>query len=57
MNDKFINTSDEKTATLLRSMGFAELPKSGNLWVFVNDGKIQFSSKDVKLNFTDKLMF
>lgn len=57
-NKKFINTSDEETAEVLRKCGFVELPKSGKYWVFVNEpGKIQFSNGDWKMSFTDKLMF
>lgn len=54
----FIATSDEKTATLLRELGYVELPKEGNKWKFLNNGdKIVFSSKEAKINYTDMLTF
>lgn len=56
-NAHFINTSDEQTAEILRSLGFKELPKSGNKYVFVNDNKMEFSSANMKMNFTDVLTF
>lgn len=58
MKGTFINTTDEYTAEILRSLGFKELPKSGNRFVFVNEpNKMQFSSSDMKMNFTDILTF
>ena len=58
MKGTFINTTDEHTAEILRSLGFKELPKSGNRFVFVNEpNKMQFSSSDMKMNFTDILTF
>lgn len=58
MKSHFINTNDKDTADLLRSLGFKELPKSGDRWVFINEpNKITFSSNDLKMNFTDKLTF
>ena len=57
-NANFINTTDEQTAETLRSLGFKELPKSGNRFVFINEpNKIQFSSDDMKMNFTNVLTF
>ena len=47
----FINTTDEETATRLRNMGFPELPKNGNKWVFVNDPSINCFSEDNKEDF------
>lgn len=49
MKDKFIKTSDEGTAIMLRNAGLVELNKEGNKWVFVNDAdKMQFSINDLK---------
>lgn len=57
-NANFINTTDIETADLLRKLGFKELPKSGNRFVFINEpNKIQFSSEYLKLNFTNTLTF
>lgn len=62
MNNKskqlFIATSDEETASRLRDFGYQELPKQGNRWMFVNDGKIHFSQSDeMKVSYTDILTF
>lgn len=55
---KFVKTSDEQTANLLRDAGLHELAKEGNKWVFVNEqSKITFSLEDKKLSFTDILTF
>jgi hypothetical protein len=55
---KFVKTSDEQTANLLRDAGLHELAKEGNKWVFVNEqNKITFSLEDKKLSFTDILTF
>jgi len=35
MKGKFVKTSDEHTAKLLREAGLHELTKEGNRWVFV----------------------
>ena len=48
MDKKFIYTSDEETAEKLRELGFQELPKEGNRWMFINDNKINFSSDVMK---------
>ncbi len=56
--NQFINTTDPVTAEILRHAGFQELPKSGNKYVFINEpNKIQFSSQDMKMNYTDVLTF
>ena len=57
MKKNFINTTDKETAKLLREMGFEELPKNGDVWVFVNDtdDKITFSSRNMKIAYTDVL--
>lgn len=49
MNNKFIKTSDEATAILLRESGLIELEKEADKWVFINEpNKIQFSSDNLK---------
>lgn len=49
MDKKFIKTTDEDTAKLLREAGFQELTKEGSRYVFVNDtDKINFSSDVMK---------
>lgn len=59
MDKKFIKTSDEETANLLRSSGLMELAKEGDKWVFVNEiNKIQFSKDKMKdVHTTDILHF
>lgn len=62
MNNKskqlFIATSDEETASRLRDLGYQELPKQGNRWMFVNDKKVHFSKSDeMKVSYTDILTF
>lgn len=57
MKSHFINTNDKETAEMLRNLGFKELPKSGDRYVFINDNKIVFSSDDLKINYTDVLTF
>lgn len=48
MDKNFIATTDEATAEELRKLGFQELPKQGNRWMFINDNKINFSSDVMK---------
>lgn len=47
MDKKFIYTSDEETAEKLRELGFQELPKEGNRWMFLNNKTI-FSMDGMK---------
>ena len=47
MDKKFIYTSDEETAEKLRQLGFQELPKEGNRWMFLNN-KTTFSMDGMK---------
>jgi len=57
MKGKFVKTSDEHTAKLLREAGLHELTKEGNRWVFVAEPeKMEFAS-DGKINYSDKLCF
>ena len=39
-------TTFEDTAKQLLSEGFKLINKSGNQWTFLNDGKMNFSSKE-----------
>lgn len=57
MKNRFIKTSDEHTAKMLRESGLTELAKEDGKWVFVNDNsKITMEeAKDVHL--TDILCF
>ena len=48
MNDNFIKTSDNDTANKLRTNGFTEVSKEGEFYVFLNDGKLNFSEDDNK---------
>ena len=59
MDKKFIKTSDEETANLLRASGLMELAKEGDKWVFVNEiNKIQFSKDKMRdAHTTDILHF
>lgn len=58
MENHFIKTSDEHTAKLLRDAGYVELAKEGNRFVFINDiSKADFSSSDMKMNYSNKLCF
>lgn len=52
----FIQTQDEGTAIQLRSLGFTELPKQGSFFVFINDGKTDFSAEEKKkMVYTNKI--
>lgn len=55
----FIATNDAETAEMLRRLGFQELPKQGDRWMFVNltGGYVEFDSKDPKISYTNKLCF
>lgn len=50
----FLKTVNENTADKLRSAGFQELPKEGKFFVFINNGKLNFSD-DKTIVYTDKL--
>ena len=56
-NANFINTNDEHTAEVLRSLRFKELPKNGDKYVFINDGRTVFASQNMKMHYTDILTF
>lgn len=46
--NNFIKTSDEHVAEELRRNNFTELKKDGSLFVFINNGKMNFSNKEKK---------
>ena len=46
--NNFIKTQDVPTSEQLRQLGFTELPKQGSFFVFINDGKANFSSEEKK---------
>ena len=52
----FIATTDVETAQKLRELGYQELAKEGNRWMFLNDGVAVFDRLE-KINFTNKLTF
>lgn len=54
--NKFIKTQDFATAEQLRALQFTELPKQGSFFVFINDGKVTFSSEEKKkMVYTNKI--
>ncbi len=46
MKEQFIKTSDEDTASKLRGLGFTAIAQEGKYFVFLNDGKQNFSQED-----------
>ena len=56
MKQLFIRTKDEKTKETLLQNGFSFLNKEGSYYIFVNDGKTNFSEEVQKeVFYTDKL--
>lgn len=56
MRQLFIRTRDEKTKQTLEENGFQLLNKEGDYYIFINDGKVNFSEKVQKeVFYTDKL--
>ena len=55
MDKKFIVTTFEETAEILKSLGYQLIQKSGNQWTFLNDGKIVFTENVKDISFTNKL--
>lgn len=47
MKYNFIRTSDKETCDKLRDEGFTFLSKDGDTFVFLNDRKLTFDSKNV----------
>ena len=56
MKQLFIRTKDENTKDTLLKCGFTFLNKEGDYYIFINDGKINFS-EDVQKEvfYTNKL--
>lgn len=48
MNNNFVKTSDSDTAAKLKASGFTEVSKEGEFYVFLNDGKQNFSEDENK---------
>jgi len=56
MKQLFIRTKDEKTKELLIENGFELLNKEGSYYIFINDGRVNFSDEVQKeVFYTDKL--
>ncbi len=56
MRQLFIRTRDEKTKQTLEENGFQLLNKEGDYYIFINDGKVNFSEEVQKeVFYTDKL--
>lgn len=56
MKQLFIRTQDEKTKETLLQNGFTFLNQEGSFYIFVNDGKVNFSEEVQKeIFYTDKL--
>lgn len=46
--ENFIKTQDEELANTLRSLGYKELKAQGKFFVFINNGKVNFSTEEKK---------
>lgn len=55
MDKHFICTTDPDTAKMLKKLGYEELPRQGNRWMFLNNKSIVFSSDNMKLHYTNNL--
>lgn len=56
MRQLFIRTRDEKTKQALKENGFQFLNQEGDYYIFLNDGKANFSEEVQKeVFYTDKL--
>jgi len=56
MKQLFIRTKDENTKNVLLENGFELLNKEGSYYIFINDGKVNFSDEVQKeVFYTDKL--
>ena len=52
----FIKTSDEELAGNLRLSGYKELKKQGKFFVFLNNGKLNFTQEqEKKMVYTNKM--
>ena len=59
MNQKFIQTQDIPTATLLSQLGYQQVQNSNGIYVFLNTDTLRFSENiDInKLKYTNMLTF
>ena len=56
MKQLFIRTKDEETKNILLKNGFELLNKEGSYYIFINNGKVNFSEEVQKeIFYTDKL--
>lgn len=56
MKDFFIKTQDAELAKELRAQGYKELKPQGKFFVFVNNGKANFSAEQSKkVAYTNKM--
>lgn len=56
MINHFIKTTDDETALKLKAEGFSLISKDGNVYTFLNDGKMNFADEDKKkMAFTNVL--
>ena len=56
MKQLFIRTKDENTKNTLLENGFTLLNKEGEFYIFINDGKVNFSQEVQKeIFYTDKV--
>ena len=56
MRQLFIRTRDKKTKQTLEENGFQLLNKEGDYYIFINDGKVNFSEEVQKeVFYTNKL--
>lgn len=58
MKQNFIKTSHEETAQTLLKLGFQQIDKQGNIYTFLNTGKVQFSDNDIdktKIQYSNNL--
>lgn len=54
--EKFIKTQDAELANTLRTLGYKELKEQGKFFVFINNGKVNFSTEEKKkLMYTNKM--
>lgn len=59
MNQKFIQTQDAPTATLLSQLGYQQVQNSNGIYVFLNAEKFRFSNDiDItKIQYSNMLTF
>lgn len=53
----FIKTSDEETKDALLSLGFQLQSKDGAIYTFINNGKLSFDDKKLKVVYSNVLTF